>query len=92
MHLPNVNNAFIDLSKLRDYCLNDDHPIGKYKARVFRSALQIERKDAPKLLAEILRRVRDGEVIEGKHDSYGKRYIVDVNITNLRLHAVVRTV
>ncbi|MEX2234729.1 MAG: DUF6883 domain-containing protein [Cyclobacteriaceae bacterium] len=71
MQLPNVNNAFIDLLKLKEYCLNDDHPIGKYKARVFRSALQFEKKDAQQLLTAILKGIKHAEAQEGKHDLYG---------------------
>ena len=29
----------VDLAKLRDYCLNEEHPRGRHKARVFRSRL-----------------------------------------------------
>ena len=44
--LPNGDRALVDLAKLRDYCLNPDHEDGKYKARVFASALGITRADA----------------------------------------------
>ena len=39
MRLPNPSRAFVDASKLRDYCLNAQHPRGRHKARVFASAL-----------------------------------------------------
>jgi hypothetical protein len=51
-------------------------PLENNKARVFRSALQIEKKDALKLLAEILKGIKHREAIEGKHDSYGKRLLM----------------
>ena len=39
MILPNAEQAIVDIRKLRDYCLNDEHPRGKHKARQFKSAL-----------------------------------------------------
>ena len=33
MKLLNYRKAIIDLRKLREYCLNPEHPVGKYKAR-----------------------------------------------------------
>ncbi len=46
MKLPNAENAVIDIKKLRDYCLNPNHPEGKHKARVFLEKLDIGRDDA----------------------------------------------
>ncbi|CCQ62670.1 DUF6883 domain-containing protein [Crocosphaera watsonii] len=37
--LPYVDNAKVDIRKLRDYCLNPDHDHGKHKARLFSSIL-----------------------------------------------------
>jgi hypothetical protein len=39
MRLPNADRAVVDIAKLRDYSLNNSHPEGKSKARVFLSAL-----------------------------------------------------
>jgi hypothetical protein len=47
-HLPNVKNAVIDPRKLV-YCLDPDHPTGRHKARVLRSALGFRRGDEPDL-------------------------------------------
>ncbi len=49
MKLPNAENAVIDIKKLRDYCLNPNHPEGKHKARVFLEKLDIGRDDAERL-------------------------------------------
>ena len=46
MKLPNTEQAFVDIVKLRDYCLNPDHPRGKHKARVFLSALGLTTANA----------------------------------------------
>ena len=36
MKLPNAEQAFVDVRKLRDYCFSTEHPRGQHKARVFR--------------------------------------------------------
>ena len=37
MKLPNGERAVVDIRKLREYCLNSQHPCGRNKARVFAS-------------------------------------------------------
>ena len=80
--LPNHAEARIEISKLKDYCLNDKHPIGKFKSRVFRSALSISSKNADFLKSEILKALYSFESIETSSTEYGKRYIVDMIILN----------
>lgn len=46
MKLPEYKSAHIDLRKLRDYCLNPYHPVGKHKAKVFRKKLGITKEDS----------------------------------------------
>lgn len=38
MRLPNRENAYIPLSKLKDYLLSETHSVGKSKAKLLRSA------------------------------------------------------
>jgi len=38
-YLPRATEAVIPADKLVDYALNTEHPRGRHKARVFRSAL-----------------------------------------------------
>jgi hypothetical protein len=35
MKLPNGDRAMVHEAKVRDYLLSTDHPIGRFKARVF---------------------------------------------------------
>jgi hypothetical protein len=49
LKLPNAENAVVDIAKIRDYCLNPDHPEGKHKARIFLAKLGITRNDADRL-------------------------------------------
>ncbi|MBX2961665.1 MAG: hypothetical protein KF687_04080 [Cyclobacteriaceae bacterium] len=92
MTLPNWINARIDITKLKNYVLNDGHPTGKFKARVFLSALSLKSSDAEKLRNEILKGLGQGEAITGHNDYYGTRYFVDINISNFNQKATVRTV
>jgi hypothetical protein len=41
MLIPNGDRAVVEEAKLIDYCLNNAHPRGRHKARVFRSSLGI---------------------------------------------------
>ena len=41
MKLPNCEKAFVDDLKLIAYCLDPEHKVGKHKARVFQSVLNI---------------------------------------------------
>jgi hypothetical protein len=53
--LPQASRAHIDLDKLTRYALDPGHPVGRHKARVFKSALAIGQEDAEYLRDEILR-------------------------------------
>lgn len=45
--IPNAARAIVDIEKLRDYCLNPEHPRGRHKARVFARRLGLYVRDAP---------------------------------------------
>jgi len=89
--LPNYKQAFIALEKLKDYCLNPFHPVGKDKATVFRSALGLTDQDAGLLRSLIVEQLPENGAILGKVDQYGKRYVVDMKICNLDKVTVIRT-
>lgn len=77
MRVPNSENALVDIRKLRDYCLNPDHPVGKHKARTFASALGLTADDAEILKTRLLEAVQTSDAEIGKLDEYGQRYTVD---------------
>jgi hypothetical protein len=43
--LPRANRALVAREKLEGYLLNPQHEVGRHKARVFASALGIQRRD-----------------------------------------------
>jgi hypothetical protein len=79
--LPGAHNAYVDLAKLRDYCLNPRHPRGKYKARVFASALDFSQSDAESLRALLIQAVQTIAAKETASDAFGSRYVIDFDCT-----------
>jgi hypothetical protein len=77
MKLPNSDRAVVDIRKIRDYCLSLDHPRGRHKARVFRSALELTADDAEELQAALLGAARTREAVATERDQYGQRYVLD---------------
>src|SRR5580765_154535 len=77
MKLPNADQAVVDIVKLRDYCLNPDHPRGRNKARVFASALGLTADDAPELQLILLNAIRAADAEIAEKDEWGQRYVVD---------------
>lgn len=89
--IPGSDRAVVDAGKLRDYCLDPNHPEGRHKARVFRSALGIDQEDATWLAAEILRRLPASEIVASETTPFGERYDVDMLVTKGIKAALVRT-
>ncbi len=69
MRLPNADRAFVDLQKLREYCLNPAHPRGQHKARVFASALGITAREAAWLRTAFLRAACTHDATAGEADA-----------------------
>jgi hypothetical protein len=91
MKLPGGEHAFVDLAKLRDYCLNPLHPRGRHKARVFVSALGLTRADAEFLRDELLRAAREADAVMDDVDEYGERYTIDFGLARDLRRAMVRS-
>jgi hypothetical protein len=91
MKIPNADQAIIDIVKLTGYCLNKEHPRGKHKARLFETILGLTDEDAEELQDMVLEVVKTHDAVEGKHDQYGKRYIMDFTIMRLNKQATARS-
>ena len=91
MKLPDGANAIVEISKLRDYCLDPHHPRGRHKARVFLSALDLGQDDADFLRAALLEAAREEDAVPGEADQYGARYTVDFLIAHGDREARVRS-
>jgi hypothetical protein len=91
MFVPNAEKAVIDIRKLRDYCLNPNHEVGKHKAKVFASALNLTLKDAAILQSALFEAVKTIEAQVGKLDKYGQRYTIDFEFEWQGKGAVIRS-
>jgi len=61
MNLPYANHAIIDIVKIKDYCLNPEHPRGKHKARVFKDSLGLTLENTESLIAKIKNQISKAE-------------------------------
>lgn len=91
MKLPNADRAMVDLAKLRDYCLSEDHLRGRHKARVFASALGLSADQAEDLQAALLQAAKTEEATATDADEYGQRYVVDFTMKGPAGEARVRS-
>ncbi|MEM6754371.1 MAG: DUF6883 domain-containing protein [Cyanobacteria bacterium P01_C01_bin.38] len=91
MLLPYAENAVINIRKLRDYCLNPEHPQGKHKARLFSSILGMSADNAEDLRQILLEAVKSQEVQLGRCDNFGQRYTLDCTVEWQSKSTVVRS-
>ena len=87
--VPNPENAVVETRKLRDYCLNPEHPRGRHKARVFASALGLTADDSQELRQALLAAALSEEALPAEEDEYGQRYMLDFEMSTEMGSAVV---
>ena len=92
LKLPNGELAMVDIAKPRDYCLNSGHPRGRHKARVFASAVSLNRAQAEELRQALLLAAKEGEASIGASNDYGTRYIIDFGVKREVKSAMVRSI
>ncbi len=88
--LPNCKQAFIAIEKLSEYCLNPFHPVGKDKAMVFKSVLNLTEQDTDFQKDAILDGLARNEVFQAYKISMAKD-LQYIKIRNLDLEATIRT-
>ncbi|MBV9287405.1 MAG: hypothetical protein JO288_06215 [Hyphomicrobiales bacterium] len=86
------DEAVLDIRKIEDYCLNPLHPRGRHKARVFREALNLQRRDAAWLRDALLSAARLGEAVEVGANEWGLQWRLDAPLRRHGRSAVVRTI
>ncbi len=91
MLLPFAERAYADEAKFLDYCLNMDHPYGKHKALVFRSALGITAANWDVLRDSVLTAVLLNPALYEGRNSYGELYVVYYEMTRNTKTATIRT-
>lgn len=92
MALRHITAVSVGLDKLRDYCLNEGHPRGRHKARVFRARLGLTAADAEWLRQSLMKATaeRMGDLRATMSDSFGDRYLLDVEVAYGGRTAMVR--
>ena len=88
MKLPNAERAFVDIGKLRDYCLSSRHPRGN---RVFAEALGLSEADAELLQKALQEAARTEEATATDADEYGQRFVLDFDMTTKAGTARIRS-
>lgn len=87
------SDVVVDAAKLRNYCLNDAHPRGRHKARVFRSRLGLTASDVD-LLQQALRDaalLHQDQLQPTFSDEFGQRFNLDFEMTTSTSSAVIRS-
>jgi hypothetical protein len=89
--IPGCEYAWVPEETLKGYALSPEHPRGKHKARVFQSALGIERENWAYLRDQILEKLVAYEAVLRNPDTgYGQEWEVLVPVAGL--NACVRDV
>ena len=91
MKIPNAERAIVDIRKLRSYCLNSQHNIGKHKARLFATLLGMNSNDAEGLHSALLEAVKTQDAQLGKKDERGQRYTLDFTMNWKHNRARIRS-
>jgi hypothetical protein len=91
VNLPNYERAYVELEKLRDYCLNPEHPRGRHKARIFSETLGLTAYDAQELQQALLEAASTNEAVYIGADDFGQRYAVDFLLQGREGTATVRS-
>ena len=92
MKLPNPDKAIVDNQKLAGYCLNLNHADGQHKARVFKSALNLDIDDVDELKAALIEAVKNNHAVPEKRNQYGQKYVIDFPMTRGDRTAVIHSV
>ena len=75
MKLPDRENAYVPRPKLTEYLLSQTHPVGRLKAKFFRS-LGFDEGNVALLEQRLLAIARDGEVAETTEFKHGSKYVI----------------
>jgi hypothetical protein len=77
--LPLAERAVVDASKVRDYLLSSEHPVGRFKARVF-GAVGYNQRDWSRLQRDFLALAITMEVELTASDEHGRRFVGTGNL------------
>jgi hypothetical protein len=76
MRLPQIELAFVDERKVRDYLLAVSHPSGKGKARFFNS-LGFQQSQASELQNALLGHAANNDIKSVVETQFGSKYVIE---------------
>jgi hypothetical protein len=76
MRLPESESAYVPAEKLTGYLLSESHPVGRAKAKFFRS-LGYDDSNVADLESGLLEIARNGPIAETEGTPYGVKYVID---------------
>ncbi len=80
MWVPNAEDARVDPEKLKAYLLSETHPVGRAKAKFFRS-LGFDESNSAVLERGLIAIIKTQEIAETTASPYGSKYVVEGTIT-----------
>ena len=89
--MPDGGHAIVDIPKLADYCLSEEPPRGRHKARLFRAALGLRQDDAARLRDVLLEAAGVHEAEYVATDGWGEQWRLNAPIVWQGRRAMVRT-
>ena len=75
MHLPNPDRAVVEPTKVRDYLLSREHPVGRFKAAVF-EAVGYRRDAWERLQTDLLTAAGVSEAVLKQTTLHGQKFEV----------------
>jgi hypothetical protein len=76
---PHADHAIVDEAKIGDYLLSDTHPVGRFKARVFRS-LGYTVESWTRLRDDLLHHGQTGTVQRIEMSAYGLKVVISATL------------
>jgi len=76
LEFPNRENAYIPLSKLKDYLLSETHSVGKSKSKLLRS-FGFNELNIDMLMQGLISIAHSGEVTEVLSSPHGVKYVIN---------------
>jgi hypothetical protein len=89
--LPKADTVRIDEGKVRGYLLSREHPVGRFKARVF-AAVGFEAAMAEEFVRQIRGIGAAGEVLAVEDTEFGRKYTVPGSLVGAKGTLAVLTV
>jgi hypothetical protein len=75
MQLPHAEQGIIEETKIRDYLLSPEHPVGRFKAAFF-ATLGYQRSDWSRLSADLRQLATTEPAVPGPASPYGAKFRV----------------